>query len=58
MMYSGFVAIEMLSSVARALGPLLDKVVFVGGSILGLLITDAAARAPRPTHDVDIITVL
>lgn len=44
-----------LLTVARHLGKLTDKTVFVGGMIRGLLITDPAAGAARPTDDVDLI---
>lgn len=44
-----------LQSVATALGDLCERVVFVGGSTAGLLITDAAAEGVRPTRDVDAI---
>lgn len=42
-------------TVARRLGGLRERVVFVGGSILEILLTDAAANA-RATLDVDVIT--
>ena len=45
----------MLQKVAHALGPLLDEVVFVGGTIPSLLITDPASPPVRPTKDVDLI---
>lgn len=41
--------------VARCLGDVLDEVVFVGGMIRELLITDPAAGPARPTQDVDCI---
>jgi hypothetical protein len=41
--------------VARRLGALRDRVVFVGGAVRGLLVTDSAADAERPTDDVDLI---
>jgi hypothetical protein len=44
-----------LWTVARALGDILGEVVFVGGMIRELLITDPAAGAARPTQDVDCI---
>jgi len=47
--------IELLTRVARRLGPLLHEVVFVGGCATGLLITDEAAAEVRPTFDVDVI---
>lgn len=46
---------EMLQKVARALGPLLNDVVFVGGTVPSLLITDPASPPVRPTKDVDLI---
>ena len=36
--------------------PVLDELVFVGGCVTGLLISDKAATGVRPTFDVDVIT--
>lgn len=47
-----------LELVARALGPMRGEVVFVGGSVRGLLITDPAAPPERHTDDVDVIVVI
>lgn len=47
--------LEQLISTAKLLQPLLDELVFVGGSVTGLLITDEAAGEPRTTYDVDAI---
>lgn len=44
-----------LESVARRMGPLLDEVVFVGGQVAELLVTDPAATRVRPTEDVDVV---
>lgn len=44
-----------LLTVVRRLGPLRERVVFVGGMVRGLLVTDPAASPPRPTDDVDLI---
>jgi predicted nucleotidyltransferase len=44
-----------LWTVASCFGDLIDEVVFVGGMIRELLITDPAASAARPTQDVDCI---
>jgi predicted nucleotidyltransferase len=41
--------------VSRRLATLRERMVFVGGSIRGLLVTDPAAQAERPTDDVDVI---
>jgi hypothetical protein len=46
---------QLLISAARLLQPLLDELVFVGGCVTGLLITDEAVPAARPTLDVDAI---
>lgn len=47
-----------LAGTARKLAPLLDQIVFVGGSVTGLLVTDPAAAPVRPTLDVDAIVAL
>jgi hypothetical protein len=47
--------IEMLVGAARALGELRDEVVFVGGAVVDLFITDPAAPRPRFTEDVDVV---
>lgn len=44
-----------LEGVARRIAPLLEEVVFVGGQVAELLITDPAAVRIRPTTDVDVI---
>jgi hypothetical protein len=45
----------MLALVAQRLGNLRERVVFLGGSVIPLLITDPAAPPPRTTADVDLI---
>jgi hypothetical protein len=50
--------IEQLLATAQLLRPLLKDLVFVGGSVTGLLITDKAASEPRTTYDVDAISHL
>jgi predicted nucleotidyltransferase len=47
--------LELLTSVARLLRPMLEELVFVGGCTTTLLITDPAAAEVRPTYDVDSI---
>lgn len=46
---------EMLVRAATALGELKDEVVFVGGAVVDLFITDPAAPRPRFTQDVDVV---
>jgi hypothetical protein len=48
--------VVLLEIVAARLGkPMLDRLVFVGGSVAGLLITDPMQPAIRPTDDVDLV---
>jgi hypothetical protein len=47
--------VEMLLAAARAFGDVRDEVVFVGGAIVDLLVTDPAAPRPRFTDDVDVV---
>lgn len=41
-------------TVAKALGDLIDDVVFVGGSVVSLYVDDPAADDVRPTKDIDL----
>lgn len=45
----------LLADAAEKLAPFLDEIAFVGGIVLGLLITDPAAAPIRVTTDVDVI---
>ncbi|MFV1992055.1 MAG: hypothetical protein ACC652_15085, partial [Acidimicrobiales bacterium] len=45
----------VLEAVAQRIKPLLSQVVFVGGQVAELLITDPAAVRIRPTDDVDVV---
>jgi hypothetical protein len=47
--------IAKVELIASALGSLRERVVFVGGCAVGLLITDAAASPVRVTYDVDLV---
>ncbi len=44
-----------LRRVAEALGDLRDELVFVGGAVAGLLVTDPLASSVRATRDVDAV---
>ncbi|QHE83456.1 nucleotidyl transferase AbiEii/AbiGii toxin family protein [Hydrogenophaga sp. BPS33] len=44
-----------LREIASALGDLREQVVFVGGAVAGLLVTDPLADSVRATRDVDAI---
>jgi len=47
--------LPQLRHIAGALGKLREQVVFVGGSVAGLLLTDPLAEGVRATTDVDAI---
>jgi len=47
--------LAILELVAKALGPVCDDVVFVGGCVAGLLLTLARPDRIRVTEDVDIV---
>jgi predicted nucleotidyltransferase len=47
--------IAMVELIADALQDVCDELVFIGGAITGLLITDSAAPPPSATKDVDVI---
>jgi predicted nucleotidyltransferase len=49
------IAKENILRVARKLGHLRERAVFLGGSVTALLITDPAAPDVRPTKDVDVV---
>ncbi len=47
-----------LAATSEKLASLLDQIVFVGGCVTGLLITDPGASPVRPTLDVDAIVAM
>lgn len=47
--------LDLLEDAAAKLTPLLSEVVFIGGAMLGLLVTDEGAAPIRGTIDVDVI---
>lgn len=47
--------IDKIQTLASKFGDLLNSVVFVGGSVLELYVTDEATHENRPTDDIDII---
>ncbi len=54
-MIKSSLTLEMVKPVARGLGDLKDRVVFLGGAATSLLITDPALPHIRTTFDVDVI---
>jgi predicted nucleotidyltransferase len=49
---------DRLIRTARRLEPLLDQLVFVGGQMVELLVTDPAAIRSRLTDDVDVVVAV
>lgn len=47
--------IDQIREVAHHLAPHLDEMVFLGGAVVALLLTDIMAPDVRPTMDVDVI---
>lgn len=47
--------LERLAAAAALLRPMLDDLVFIGGAVTSLLVTDEGAGLPRTTLDVDAI---
>lgn len=50
-----FPAYPVLERVANELGDVRADLVFVGGAVIGLYLTDIQVREPRSTEDVDVI---
>lgn len=48
--------LELLQEAATKLRALLPEIVFLGGCMTQVLITDSAAPEVRPTDDVDVVT--
>jgi predicted nucleotidyltransferase len=46
--------IKVFEKVAFALGELNTDVIYVGGAVVSLYVTDVGAEQPRPTKDIDI----
>ncbi|MFM8433602.1 MAG: nucleotidyl transferase AbiEii/AbiGii toxin family protein [Bacteroidota bacterium] len=46
--------LKVIGKIAKALGELNDRVVYVGGAIVSVYINDPAAEDIRPTKDIDI----
>jgi len=46
--------LKIVEKVASALEELNDDVIYVGGAVVSLYVTDEGAEQPRPTKDIDI----
>ena len=43
--------LKVIEKVALALGEINDEVIYVGGAVVSLCVTDKGAEQPRPTKD-------
>ena len=50
--------ISRLIEVARVLSDVPEPILFVGGSVVGLLTTSSRAPMPRATDDVDLVALV
>ncbi len=48
------VDLDTVKRVAIALEELNEDVIFIGGAVIGLYVTDEGAEQPRPTKDIDV----
>jgi len=46
--------VELICYTAERLGSLCERVTFLGGAVVPLLLKDEGTRRPRPTEDVDV----
>lgn len=46
--------LKIVEKIASTLGELNDDVIYVGGAVVSLYVTDEGAEQPRPTKDIDI----
>jgi len=46
--------LKVVEKVALALGELNNEVIYVGGAVISLYVTDEGGELPRPTKDIDI----
>ncbi len=46
--------LKVVEKVALALGELNNEVIYVGGAVISLYVTDKGGELPRPTKDIDI----
>lgn len=54
MLKNQIINLKVVEKVALNLGELNEEVIYVGGAIVSLYVTDQGAEQPRPTKDIDI----
>ncbi|MFT6747508.1 MAG: putative nucleotidyltransferase [Glaciecola sp.] len=54
MLKNQIINLKIIEKVASTLGELNNDVIYVGGAVVSLYVTDKGAEQPRPTKDIDI----
>ena len=54
MLKNHVINLKVVERVAQTLGEINNDVIFVGGAVVGLYVTETGADLPRPTKDIDI----
>ncbi len=54
MLKNQIINLNVVEKVAIALGELNSDVIYVGGAVVSLYVTDKGAEQPRPTKDIDV----
>ncbi|MEX2597073.1 MAG: nucleotidyl transferase AbiEii/AbiGii toxin family protein [Salibacteraceae bacterium] len=54
MLKNQIINLKVVAKVANALEELNEAVIYVGGAVVSLYVTDEGAEQPRPTKDIDI----
>ncbi len=54
MIKNQIINLKVVEKVAIALGEINNDVIYVGGAVVSLYVTDEGAEQPRPTKDIDI----
>ena len=54
MLKNQIINLQIVEKIALTLGELNTEVIYVGGAVVSLYVTDEGAEQPRPTKDIDI----
>lgn len=54
MLKNQIINLKVVEKVAIALGEINNDVIYIGGAVVSLYVTDDGAEQPRPTNDIDI----
>jgi len=54
MLKNQIINLKVVEKIAKVLGEINNEVIYVGGAVVSLYVTDEGAEQPRPTKDIDI----